>query len=44
MNVKAKSPLLKFGFNPSLISGILNVLPYELALLNDYEKSKKWSW
>ena len=25
------SPLFKFGFNPSLIDGILNVLPYELA-------------
>ena len=26
-----KTPLFKFGFNPSLIDGILNVLPYELA-------------
>ena len=25
------SPLFKFGFNPSLIDGILIVLPYELA-------------
>ena len=25
------TPLFKFGFNPSLIDGILNVLPYELA-------------
>ena len=39
-----KSPLFKFVFNPSLIDGILNVLPYELATYNDYEKSKKWSW
>ena len=28
---RAVSPLFKFGFNPSLIDGILNVLPYELA-------------
>ena len=27
----AFAPLFKFGFNPSLIDGILNVLPYELA-------------
>ena len=25
-------PLFKFGFNPSLIDGILNVLPNELLL------------
>ena len=25
------SPLSNFGYNPSLIDGILNVLPYELA-------------
>ena len=24
-------PLFKFGFNPSLMDGILSVLPYELA-------------
>ena len=34
------SPLFKFGFNPLLINGILNVLTYEQASLNDYEKSK----
>ena len=27
----ARAPLFKFEFNPSLIDGILNVLPYELA-------------
>ena len=32
----------KFGFNPSLIDGILNVLPYELASYMGYEKPKKW--
>ena len=37
-----KSPLFKFGFNPSLIDGILNVLPYELASYKGYEKPKKW--
>ena len=36
------SPLFKFGYNPSLIDGILNVLPYELASYMGYEKSKKW--
>ena len=35
-----KTPLFKFGFNPSLIDGILNVLPNELTSLNDCEKSK----
>ena len=28
----------------SLNITLLNVLPYELWLQNDYEKSKKWSW
>ena len=35
-------PLFKFGFNPSLIDGILNVLPYELASYMGYKKPKKW--
>ena len=35
------APLFKFGFNPSLIDGILNVLPYELASSTGYEKPKK---
>ena len=29
--IQTFTPLFKFGFNPSLIDGILNVLPYELA-------------
>ena len=33
----------KFVFNPSLINGILNVLPYELVSWKGYEKPKKWS-
>ena len=37
------SPRFKFGLNPSLIDGILNVLPYELVSWKDYEKTKKWS-
>ena len=36
-----KSPLFKFVFNPSLIDGILNVIPYELASSTGYEKTKK---
>ena len=28
---QSSTPLFKFGFNPSLIDGILSVLPYELA-------------
>ena len=35
------SPLFKFGFNPSLIDGILNVIPHELASSTGYEKPKK---
>ena len=31
MPISDQTPLFKFGFNPSLIDGILNVLPYELA-------------
>ena len=29
--VVVELPFFKFGFNPSLIDGVLNVLPYELA-------------
>ena len=28
---KSIAPLFKYGYNPSLIDGILNVFPYELA-------------
>ena len=31
INIVTGTPLFKFGFNPSLIDGILNVLPYELT-------------
>ena len=37
------APRFKFGMNPPLIDGILNVLPYELVSYKGYEKPKKWS-
>ena len=37
------APRFKFGLNASLIDGILNVLPYDLASHKGYEKPKKWS-
>ena len=35
-----QSPRFKFGLNPPLIDGILNLLPSELVSLNGYEKPK----
>ena len=43
MDLKTLAPRFKFGLNPPLIDGILNVLPYELVSYKGYEKPKKWS-